>query len=175
MKSYFTCTTTNDGNKEIQHELPVTPESFNLGMGSQFSEQSTLGRSHPLSAFSGTNSRSFSFSFTVHRDAWEPAQIEGTSQGMDRSGYLDDLLLNLSKTVYPEYKSGKIIPPITKFSFGEFFFIGTVNSINFSPLSESQQKNGKYSAYSISITMTSIYDDEVPHAGNMLSFYQFGG
>lgn len=168
--SYYSCSTINDGQSYV---LPVTPGSFNLSTSSNFAEQNMLGRGHPLSAYVNSSARSFSFSFTVHRDMWGSQKIPGTQSGSDSSGSLDTLLVHLQKMTMPAYKSGTIVPPISQFSFGEFVFKGYVTSLTISPVENASLKNRKYSAYSISISMTSTFNKRSPDASNSGSFYDF--
>lgn len=168
--SYYSCSTINNGQSYV---LPVTPGSFSLGASSNFAEQNMLGRGHPLSAYVNSGSRSFSFSFTVHRDMWGSEKIQGSLSGSDGYSTLDTLLVHFQKMVLPSYKSNTIIPPITRFSFGQFIFKGYVTSLNISPVENASLKNGKYSAYNISVQMTSVYNGRSPNASNAGSFYDF--
>lgn len=162
--SYYSCSTIDNG--QTSYVLPVTPGSFNLGSSTNFAEQNMLGRGHPLSAYVNSGSRSFSFSFTVHRDMWGSDKISG-------SGSLDTLLVHFQKMTLPAYKSGTIVPPLTRFSFGKFIFKGYVTSLTISPVENSSLRNNKYSAYNISVSMTSTFNKRSPDASKEGSFYDF--
>lgn len=169
-KSYYTCTTIDSGK---QYTLPVTPGSFTLGSSTNFAEQNMLGRGHPLSAYVNSGARSFSFSFTIHRDMWGSDKISGSQSSGGSSVSLDTLLVHLQKMTLPEYKSGTIIPPVTRLCFGDFIFKGYVTSLTISPVENASLRKGKYSAYNISVSMTSIRNKNSPNASNTGSFYDF--
>lgn len=168
--SYYSCSTVDNGDVKV---LPVTPGSFSLGLSANFAEQNMLGRGHPLSAYVNSGSRSFSFSFTVHRDMFGSNKIGGAYAAGDSSLALDDLLVDFQKMTLPSYHDVTITPPITRFSFGEFVFKGYVTSMNISPVENASMRNGKYSAYNISVSMVSIRNEKSPNAGYKGSFYDF--
>jgi len=168
--SYYSCSTVDNGAVKV---LPVTPGSFSLGLSANFSEQNMLGRGHPLSAYINSGSRSLSFSFSIHRDMFGSGKIAGAYVAGDSSFALDSILVDLQKMTLPSYNAGTIIPPITRFSFGEFMFKGYVTSLNISPDEKASIRNGKYSAYNISVSMVSIRNEDSPSAGRKGSFYNF--
>lgn len=170
-ESYYSCSTINGGDSYV---LPVTPGSFDLGANANFAEQNLLGRGHPISAYVNSSARSFSFSFIIHRDMWGSSKISGSQSSTDGSGSLDTLLVHLQKMVLPAFKSGTIVPPISRFCFGDFIFKGYVTSLRISPVENASMKNNKYSAYSISVSMTSVFNGRSPDASNPGSFYDFG-
>lgn len=169
--SYYSCSTVDDGKSYV---LPVTPGSFSLGSSMNIAEQNMLGRGHPLSAYINSSSRSFSFSFVIHRDMWGSSKVKelaGGQTGSDGSGTLDTLLVHFQKMTLPAYKSGTIIPPVTRFSFGKFVFKGYVTSLTITPVENSSLKNGKYSSYTINVSMTSLFNKRSPDASKAGSFY----
>lgn len=172
IRSYYSCSSVESGKDFL---LPVTPGSFTLGASANFAEQNMLGRSHPLSAYINSGARSFSFSFIVHRDMWGSDKVAGEMSGLEGADQMDQLLDHFQKMVLPAYSMGTIIPPITRFSFGNFLFKGYVTSLTFSPVEGSAIKHSKYSAYSISVQMTSIFNERSPDASKQgyELFYKF--
>ena len=56
------------GNTEYLCELPLYPEEVQESINANWEEQSVIGRSAPLSAYSNTSLKSVSFSMDLHRD-----------------------------------------------------------------------------------------------------------
>ena len=56
------------GNTEYLCELPLYPEAVQESINANWEEQSVIGRSAPLSAYSNTSLKSVSFSMDLHRD-----------------------------------------------------------------------------------------------------------
>ena len=56
------------GQSEYLIELPMYPEQVTESINANWEEQQVLGRSSPLSAYSGTSLKSVSFELNLHRD-----------------------------------------------------------------------------------------------------------
>lgn len=56
------------GQSEYLIELPVYPEQVTESISANWEEQQVLGRSSPLSAYSGTSLKSVNFELNLHRD-----------------------------------------------------------------------------------------------------------
>jgi len=104
--------------KEAKY-LPCYPEDISDQTNPTWSDQTIVGRSQPVSAYTGTGFRSVSFSMTLHR--------EMTS---DKSN-IEEILELIRKSVYPRYVSPGLIPPIVKFVFGTFAAAGYVTSLTY--------------------------------------------
>ena len=108
------------GNSEISTcTLPCYPEEVSESTSSVWNDQPIVGRSSPITSFSGTGFRSVSFSMDLHRD-------------MDTgSTSIETILKSLRMSVYGSYESSGIQPPITTFIFGSFKIKGIVRSISY--------------------------------------------
>lgn len=99
--------------------LPCYPETISESQGASWQTSSPLGRSSPLSAYVGTNYRTISLNFKLHREM------------IDNEEYIDMILVELRRAVYPWYISQGLIPPVTTFQFGQFRCKGYVESITY--------------------------------------------
>lgn len=151
-------------NKEyFSTRLPVYPESISDNTSANWSDQTIVGRSSPISAFSSTSDRQISFSFTLHREM----EVFGSSAVHYRS--IDDIIAVLRSSVYPKYYSAGLLPPITMFRFGNFYAKGKVTSVGF------QWKppiiNGNYQLCEVSVSMncSAVNDGKVLGASDIIN------
>jgi hypothetical protein len=128
------------------YNLPCYPDEVSDSTSSNWTDQSILGRSSPIEAFTGTSARGVSFSFDLHRD------MDGPDYS---SNNIEKILEVLRSSVYPEYTSPGFVPIIVLFVFGEFKVRGAVKSVDFTwkkPIID-----GYYSVCSVSVKV-----DEMP-------------
>lgn len=101
-------------------QIPCYPEDISESTSADWSPQTPLGRSSPLSSYSNTSFRTFGISMKLHRE-----MCNGDEE------YIDNLLAELRKSVYPEYNSRGLMPPTTIVQFGKFRAKGYVTSITY--------------------------------------------
>lgn len=103
--------------------LPVYPDEISDNFSASWSTQQIVGRSSPISAYTGTDFRRVSFSVDLHREL--------LSESGNPTGKMETLLRTLEKSVYPEYLSQGLMPPVATFRFGDFYARGYVESVSF--------------------------------------------
>lgn len=96
--------------------LPSYPDDISDSTSSNWSDENIIGRSSPMSAYTGTGYRGVSFSFLLHRE-------------MD--GDIEAGLKAIRSSLYPSYLSAGLNPPITVFRFGDFYVKGIVRSVQY--------------------------------------------
>lgn len=146
-------------SKENIFPLPCYPESISESQDANWVPQSPLGRSSPLSTFTGTGYRTFGLSFRLHREMW------GGPWNEDEK-YIDKILVALRKTVYPAYTQTGMLPPVTAFQFGQFRCKGYVTNVGFN-----WQKpiiDGYYQCCDVSVSFVDV-PDKVFAANNLNS------
>lgn len=84
--------------------LPVLPESVTESVSASWSPTSIPGRSASYYTYAGTNNRTLSFSFTLHRDL-----LSELSTGSYDFNNIPNYLKSLC---YPEYSSSLVRPPV---------------------------------------------------------------
>lgn len=125
-------------------ELPCYPDEITRSTSSNWSDQNIVGRSSPISAYSGTSYMSVSFSFLMHREM---------------ATNIEEVIRYLNATVYPLYNSSGLIPPITTFRFGTFKVKGIVRNINFTD--KKPIIDNEYQVCEASVQIDCIPDDVV--------------
>lgn len=110
----------NEWNRVNIFALPCYPDSISESQNATWSTSSPLGRSSPISTFTGTGYRTFGLNFRLHRE-----MCNGDEE------YIDMLLVELRRTVFPYYIEKGLMPPITTFQFGQFKCKGYVESVSF--------------------------------------------
>jgi len=137
----------NYGEIRIKN-LPCYPDEVSNQVSASWQEQSIIGRTGNLVAYTGTSDIQTSFNFDLHREH----PILGLS---DSSGKEIDSLITLIKSgCYPRYGSNMLYPPVTTFKFGDLWVRGRLLSV-----SDSWKKpivNGSYTICTISVQMNSI-------------------
>lgn len=101
---------------EAAVELPCYPDEIGDSTSANWSDESIIGRSAPISAYTGTGYRNVTFSFPMHREM---------------AGNIESVIKTLRASVYPRYESKGLTPPITTFRFGDFYVKGIVRNISF--------------------------------------------
>lgn len=144
---YMICTTYNDS--EVVH-LPCYPDEISDNISSSWAEQTSIGRTVPMTTYVGTGFKKIGFSFDLHRDL-VPADTT-----------LEDIVHALNSTQYVKYTSYTV--PITTFRFGEMVFKGIVNSV--SKVWKKPLIENKYSLVTISIDMQCV-PNSVPDASSI--------
>lgn len=102
------------------YALPCYPDSINESQQADWTSVSPLGRSSPLSAYTGTGYREISLNLRLHREMCNGDEA-----------YIDAILSELRRAVYPIYVEKGLEPPITTFQFGQFKCKGYVRSISY--------------------------------------------
>ena len=118
--------------------LPCYPDSITDNVSADWQSQTILGRTASIAAYTGTQSQTLSFNLKLHREM---------------GNNIEKVLQFLRKTVYPKYKQLGLLPPITKFVFGQTAMKGYVQSVGFSwsgPIID-----GLYQVCDVSINFTS--------------------
>lgn len=130
--------------------LPCYPESLSDNVSPQWNTQQILGRTASIAAYTGTGDLTYGFSFKLHREMCDE----------NSENSVEDVIRFLRKTVYPKYKQTGLLPPLTKFVFGQTAMSGYVTS--FSATWEMPIINGLYQVCNITIALTSdpnkVYD-----------------
>ncbi len=121
--------TTSQGLRESA-ELPCYPDEISDGTSARWSSQEILGRSFPISAYTGTGFRSISFSFDLHREMTVGGEAGGAGIGYT-TDLVDNALRVLRKSVYPRYEQAGLSPPKTIFRFGDFRVGGYVKDLTY--------------------------------------------
>ena len=184
------------GNTEYLCELPLYPEEVQESINANWEEQSVIGRSAPLSAYSNTSLKSVSFSMDLHRDfltgsysltdenlreiASDKRVSHDTVRRNQAAGrqydYVNGLFggrtwyVNINKMLqmacYPQYTNAGAIPPTTYFVFGQMILKGYIES--YSTQWKKPIINTFYGWNSVSITMK-CYPDTVISASDIIS------
>ena len=132
------------------YPLPCYPEEVSESVSATWSTQSVIGRVGALQAYSNTSDVTCSFSFDMHMEVfWALYGLE-----IDNAIQVFEQVMQLLKsTAYPQYQSGLLIPPRTKFVFGDFKISGRVDNISISwklPIIDK-----KYAVATVQVQMTS--------------------
>lgn len=177
------------GDMQYLIELPIYPEQVTEAISVQWSKQSILGRSSPISAYANTDLKSVNFELDLHRDfltgsysldtnallGIKNAYISQQSAGNQRqssSGPFDtrSWYININKMLqmscYPQYTSSGLIPPTTYFVFGQMILKGYVTS--YSTTWKKPIINSFYGWNSVQIAME-CYPDSIISASEMIS------
>ena len=136
------------GITEVAWEIPCYPESISESQQATWSDVAPLGRTSPLSAYTGTGYRGFSISLKLHRE-----------MVMGNEDYIESLLVAMRQCVYPQYTQSGLIPPTVTIMFGEFKAKGFVRSVNFN-----WQKpiiDGKYQVCDVSLDFIDVPDEVI--------------
>jgi len=176
------------GDYEYLIEIPIYPEQVSEQISANWSQQTVLGRSAPLSAYSSTDLKSVSFSMDLHRDfltgsfshtaesmADIKADISNQAAGLQkqtskgpfstRSWYIS-INKMLQVSCYPQYTSIGMIPPTTYFIFGQMILKGFVKS--YSTEWKKPIINTFYGWNSVTINMD-CYPDSIISARDILT------
>lgn len=109
-----------DRHGENVFALPCYPESISESQAANWSTINPLGRSSPLSTYTGTEYREFTLSLKLHREMCNGDEA-----------YIDKILVEMRRAVFPIYVEKGLEPPITTFQFGQFKCKGYVRSVNY--------------------------------------------
>ena len=176
------------GTTEYLLELPMYPEQVTEQISPNWSTQSVLGRSAPISAYAGTSLKSVSFELDLHRDFMTGSATMSTGELYASGGSLDKQAAGLQKQTakgpfytrtwytnankmlqiccYPQYTSSGLIPPTTYFIFGQMILKGYVNS--YSTTWKKPILNTFYGWNSVSINMD-CYPDSIISANDIIT------
>jgi len=105
---------------DIVFTLPCYPDQISESQSANWSQSQPLGRSSPISTFTGTGYRTFGLNFRLHRE-----MVNGDEE------YIDRILVELRRSVFPFYVEKGLQPPVTTFQFGQFRCKGYVESVSF--------------------------------------------
>lgn len=133
-------------------DLPCYPDELSDSVSSNWSDQSILGMSSPISSYTGTGYRSVSFSFTLHREMGD----HFNSPSKKNNKNIENILRIIRGCVYPNYNTSGVKPTLTTFVFGNFRAHGIVRSISYTwkkPII-----NGNYQVADIQVQMDDIPD-----------------
>ena len=182
------------GNREYLIEMPLYPDEVTEQISAQWTQQSVIGRSSPLSAYVNTSLKSVQFSLTLHRDLLtgsfghdqvtlkaaggneQYGQVAGrqaqTAKGPfgTRSWYTSmNKMLQIS--CYPQYIEAGLVPPTTYFIFGQMILKGYVNS--YSTTWKKPILNTFYGNNTVNIDMA-CYPDSIISAEDIITNKQIG-
>lgn len=130
--------------------LPCYPESLSDNVNPMWNQQQILGRTASIAAYTGTGDLTYTFSFKLHREMCDDDSVNS----------IEEVIQFLRKTVYPKYKQTGLLPPLTKFVFGQTAMSGYVTS--FGATWELPIIDGLYQVCTIQLGLTSdpnkVYD-----------------
>lgn len=109
--------------KDVVYYLPCYPDSISESQSATWTTINPLGRSSPLSTYVGTEFREFTLNIRLHRE-----MVKSSEEG---EAYIDEILTEMRRAVYPYYTAKGLVPPITTFQFGKFKCKGYVRSISY--------------------------------------------
>lgn len=167
------------GKYEYLLELPLYPDEVTESLSAEWSKQSILGRSSPLSAYAQTDLKSVSFGLTLHRDlitgSFSQSDNNLVSAGNQsqspggpfetRTWYVNANKM-LQMSCYPQYTSNGLIPPTTYFIFGQMILKGYVTS--YSTTWKKPILNTFYGWNTVNITME-CYPDTIISADDIIT------
>lgn len=138
------------GENQYLIELPIYPQQVSEAINTQWSTQTVLGRSSPISAYAQTDLKSVQFNLDLHRDLLTGSYTLTTTALKSNGGSLDrqaaglqkqtangpfntrEWYVNMNKMLqmscYPQYTQNGLIPPTTYFIFGQMILKGYVDS-----------------------------------------------
>jgi len=140
--------------------LPQWPDQITDKLTSTFSSQNALSRSAPVFSYSNSGPRTVDFSFQLHRDMMNEANM-GVSNVFKDLGddYVDAIIKQLQAIALPNYHAvnKEVQPPMVAVRLGDELFIKGVVSNGISveyvkPL----LTNNKYAVVNISFVVSEI-------------------
>lgn len=138
-------------------QLPAYPDEVTDSMNSSFSENTSLGRSAPVYAFSNSGPRTIQISLNFHRDMFEDMPTNVVPRdGEDKA---ESFIHALQAIAVPKYNlSNKAIePPLVAIRLGrEVFIKGVVTSAISVTFKKPILTNEKYAGISISFTVSEV-------------------
>lgn len=169
-------------------ELPMYPENVTEGIDAQWATQNILGRSAPVAAYANTSLKSVNFELDLHRDLLTGSFSHTNETMMKVPGMTPDKqpagsqlqtgrgpfgtrtwYVNINKmlqmSVYPQYTSRGLIPPITYFVFGQMILKGYVT--HYQTTWKKPIINSFYAWNNVSITMD-CYPDSIISADEII-------
>lgn len=130
--------------------LPCYPEEVAADVSSSWSEQTIIGRTGTLAAYTGTSNVKSSFSFDLHRDMMVPNASNGSAPfGED----IDEIISKIKSGCYPQYGNNVLQPPRVTWKFGDMYISGRLDSVH--EIWKTPIIKGAYAICSLSIQMTS--------------------
>lgn len=135
--------------------LPCYPDSVSDTMTALWQTQQVIGRTSPVSIYSGADDRKISFSMKLHRDMRIPSDsglVENT---------VDDVITLLRSGIYPIYVSSGLYPPVTTFKFGDLIARGKLESVSINWQPPIVAGGYKLCDVSISLSSPSVYNGSV--------------
>lgn len=145
--------------------LPVTPDSVQDAMNSNFQETNVLGRSAPVWTYSNSGGRSVQFTLKLHRDIMDEVNI-GNSNLDIKPGedYVDSLIRALQSIALPKYNlSNKAVePPLVAVRIMDEIFVkgivnGSVGVTYEKPIILTHDgKQSKYAQVTVSFTVAEV-------------------
>ena len=141
MENYILIEYGDGSSGEFYCELPCYPDEIQDTVSGIWNDQNIIGRSAPVSAYTGASYRNISFSVLLHRE-------------LSRGTSIEELLANIRRSVYPAYSSGGYVPPITTIRIGDMKVKGLMQSMTYN-----WQKpiiDNKYHVCNLSISINAI-------------------
>lgn len=132
--------------------IPCYPEEVASAVSASWNQQSIVGRTGTIKAFTGTSDVTSNFSFDLHRDMNINNRNMQTSAD-EFGAEVDDLVRFLKSGCYPMYGTGSLYPPRTLFRFGDLYISGVLKEVSTTWKKPIIDK--AYAVCSISISMES--------------------
>jgi len=126
-----------EGANSYYCNFPCIPDSISENTSAQWSTQQIIGRASPVAAMTGTSFRSASIGMKLHRDMYSLYYTD--------PNYIDELLANLRRAVYPKQKTQGYIPAIVTFTSADFKIKGMLQNVDYEwqkPLIENPNGSG---------------------------------
>lgn len=140
--------------------IPVSPERIDDQMQSNFAASNALGRSAPVFTYSNSGPRTMSFSFKLHRDLMDTANVtKSGSRLLVGEDYTENLIRALQSIAVPKYNltNKAVEPPLVAIRIGNEVFIKGVVTSNVSvTYSGPIMSNGKYAEVEVSFTVSEV-------------------
>lgn len=125
-------------------KLPCYPAEVSEQVSASWSQQTIIGRTGSLYAFTGTSDVSCNFSFDLHREMEDAMELPDS---------IDKIIRALKSACYPRYETNALYPPRAIFQFGDFVISGRMESVN--TVWKTPIIDKKYAVCSVSVTMYS--------------------
>ena len=137
-------------------DLPCYAEEVSNSVSSSWSEQSIIGRTGALEAYTGTTDVDSSFSFDLHRDM----QLPGSYSDI-YGDKIDELVSMIKSACYPKYGNNLLQPPRVTWKFGDMYISGRLKSVT--DVWKGPIIHRAYAICTLSIQMTSAVRKIVDH------------
>jgi hypothetical protein len=154
--------------KDSRIYLPSAPEQISVSVRADWPQQQMVGRSAPITTYTGTSFREISFSISLHKDLCD--DLYGINS-------YEKIINGLYNCVYPNYgkNPGDYRQPRSRFVFGAMHIDGAVTNLGLNwkkpliPVSQTSSKYGFkpiYSNVEINVSFVEIIKN-VPSYGSV--------